>query len=837
MILKIIENHLSNLAEAKSKGITPYLLESIEPNKRLAISQVTREVELSARAWNKALESTCLIEFVNRTTLPKNVVDLLLICRYSASDIHQVIGLPYIESVYAKLQQTDLNKTTYHYSGNERLSISDWFVDVLGYMSTFGLGEGGMSDLFNTIKSMKNNGYTEEHYSILPTILERVRMIRMWNTDYLDIDDLSTRERYPFLLACLPFSDLIEEINEAIGTDTTKDILLSLHKSLTNSGDTDKLISNIRLILEGLSPNIVSEWFVQLFGEKDGLVLDSEIHNLATNHVNHFSTNVYEVIYGQNSLAFDVLRDAKEYDPHQVVLMKRCIGLGKKGFLRLIIGERAREIFLHMGKHKLLFQETFSKIVNLNTLNEKNLLMLNEMDHHAVKLEQLNPDISLTFEEFHFLFGKNKLDIDFYYFLSEEFSVGERLRIARELPELSKVRHIFQSDDELYAGMIELLRVKPMKQWVKEKGLKLNNAEDHHYLTILLVPERFEKFKQSVKTGVDVDFIMRETELLSLADTLHEAKLMFVEKDETCQFLLEKLNVSREFIEKYKVNIINFYEKGLCKIFKTLHESSKIEENQKHNLNLITKAELTGKLKDLKFVKDDFKIEIGLPVSSQVITEWINNRSRELKEWNITETYDYETTLRLGQYPVWTCQNWDNGSYSQCLLSNFDTNKKLIVVKGRKGHVVARAIIRLTKGSDKFIPKDEPVKKKRLGFVDVEEETKEVVVKEKSKPKEELVLFLERCYTSMDGKIAKEVRREIVKLAIEKSKLLGAKLVLAQKYAEDDLEELKGFESEEYYIFISYSKNGFQYLDSLSGQAGEDNEGNYKRGNLLLQAD
>jgi hypothetical protein len=839
MILSLIENHLSSLAEAKSKGISPYKYEDIELSNRPAISAITREMDLSAQAWNKALSSPVLVDFVNRTTLPKAVVESLLNTRYSPADIQKVIDLPYIESVHAKIMSSELNKSSYYYySSRERLNASDWLVDVLGYISAFGLGEGGLTALLQTVYSMKVNGYTEDHYPLMP-LEDRVQMIRMWHTDFVNIDDVPAHERYPYMKSCLPFMGLFEEINEALGTEVTRKIFPSLHRLLSRSDNADKLISEIRLVLDNMSPDIVSEWFVQLFGEKDGLVLDSEIHKLAANYTERYSTNVYEVIYGQNSLAYDVLREAGEYDPHQIVLLKKCIEAGKKGFLRLILHEDARETFLQLGRYNLLFQDAFSQIVNLNTLNKKNLETLSEMHNKSENLMLLNPQIALTFDEFHFLYGKKKLDIDFYYSLMDDFSVGERLRIARELPELSKVSEYFNSEDELLASVRALVRVKPMKQWVKEKGLKLTDAGDHHYLLMLLVPERFEKFKASIKTGGDVDFIMKETELLTIADTLDEAKLMFVEKNEACQFLFEKLNVSREFIQKYKVNIVSFYERGLCEIFMQLHKNkrSKLDDQQLQNLYLITKAELSGKLGEIKFLKDDFELEIGMPISNQVIAEWMHNRTAALRELSIMETYDYETTLRLGQYPEETCQHWNDGSYSRCLLSNFDTNKKLIVVKGRKGHTVARAIIRLTKGSDKYIPKDAPVKKNRLGFIDVEAEPEQEIVKEATKPKEELVLFLERCYTSMDGEIGREVRREIVKLAMEKSKALGAKLVLADEYAEDKLEELKDFAINSYYIFISYSKNGYQYLDSLDGQATESNEGSYNSATVMIQAD
>lgn len=832
-IVELIGNHIASLAEAKSKGIAPSKYEQIELGNRAAIADVSREIHLSVKAWNKALSSRVLIDFVNRTTLPKEVVESLLNTRYSPEDIAKVMDLPCIERVHEMVMSSKLNDSIYYYN-KDRMTASDWLIDILGFKATYGLEEEEFEDFIkNTVWTMHTNSYTVDHYANLP-FEDRILLIRMWQTDYLNINQMASRECYPFLKSCMRFMELFDEIHGVLGTEMTSKIIPSLHRLLVNSKQADMLVSDLRFVIQNTSADVVSEWFDQLFGVKDGLVLESEIQKLAAHFRNRFSSNVYEVIYGLNSLAYDVLREASDYDPHHLVLIKKCIQEGKKGFLRLILQEDAREVFLQMGQYNLLFDDGFSQIVNLNTLNRKNLETLSELRNYHGDLSLLDPNIKLTFDEFHFLYGKKKLDINFYYSLMEEFSVGERLRIARELPELSKISKFFSSEEECIAKVKSLVRIKPMKQWVKEKGLKLSDADDHHYLLLLLLPERFEKYKRCIKTGGDVDFILRETELLSVADTLDEAKLMFVEKNEECKFLYEKLNVSREFIQKYKANIVSFYEKGLCQIFMHLHKSSNFSDQQLKNLNLITKAELSGKLGEIKYVRDDFELEIGMPVSDHVIAEWMQNRAVSFREWNVSETYDYETTIRLGQYPVETCQHWKNGSYSRCLLSNFDTNKKLIVVKGRNGHLVARAIIRLTKGSDQFIPKGSPQKKKRLEFIDVEAVKEQEVVTHTTPPKEELVLFLERCYTSMDGEIGREVRREIVKLAMEKSKALGAKMVLAYEYMKDDFEELKGFEVKPYFIFISYSKNGYQYLDSLSGQASENNEGSYKSATVMV---
>ncbi|QNR65336.1 hypothetical protein IAQ67_15680 [Paenibacillus peoriae] len=823
MITTMINNHLSAIQEASSKGIPPQKLENITPDKRPCITLVSRGVNISAVSWNNALSSSNLINFINTTSLADEIVDNLLRSRYPLSEIEKIIKLPYIKSVYKKLKN--------EYRGNawHELTFADWLLDALSYISVYGFDRVGMKDLLSTISSLNSCTHIKDHYPDL-CVEDRVKVIRLWSMSYMNINKIPAYKKYNIVKESLPFVDIYEEANEVLGPSDFTQIFPAFHQSLVISPNKEELLKSIRVLLNEQDSNILAHYFKELYGVNESIVLDSEIHKLSKRITEHSLKDVYSIIYGEKSLAYEVLYSARELEPYQVNLLKRCVESGKKGFLRLILNDRAKEIYQNLSMNNILFKEEFQKIVNLNTLNDKNLSTLSGMKHKEGIFDLLNSDIPLTFDEFCFLYGKKKIDIDFYYTLAKSFKVEARLKICRELPELSTVKDLYQTTEDLFAALVELVSIKPIKQWISEEPIKLEDAKDFHYLKMLLVPHRFKKFKSSVKRGSDVDFILKEKELLSIADNLDEAKLLFVEQNEACRFVLNTIEATREFIQKYKGNIVNFYEKGLCDIFQHLHKNSSFEKNMLLNLNLITKAELSGKLSDIKFAKKDFELEIGLPVPLRVISEWVKNRTTSTKELNIYETFDYESTLRLGEYPVPTCLHWNNGSYSRCLLSIFDTNKKILLAKNRRGNIVARAIIRLTKGSDNFVINK---KEKKLRFKDVEAEPEQDIL-QKVKPKEELVLFLERCYTSMDRKSALEMRKKLVKLAIEKSKALGAKLIMAEEYAKEGILELQQYTKDNYFVFVSYSKNGYQYLDSLSGQASESNEGKYMKAKVVF---
>ena len=172
------------------------------------------------------------------------------------------------------------------------------------------------------------------------------------------------------------------------------------------------------------------------------------------------------------------------------------------------------------------------------------------------------------------------------------------------------------------------------------------------------------------------------------------------------------------------------------------------------------------------------------------------------------EVDDFYHTLRLGELPHSTCLSYRTGSQRECLLAAFDSNKKIILVKKDEA-VVARACLRMTKGAFQKPPAVD------FSFADLSQENTDAG---KSAAGEKPVLFLESIYTFGLNDIEKE---EVMKLAVslttQKAAELGIVAVLARRY-------LGCYERDEYvlapfYVYISKSKNGWQYLDSLGGAA------------------
>ena len=174
--------------------------------------------------------------------------------------------------------------------------------------------------------------------------------------------------------------------------------------------------------------------------------------------------------------------------------------------------------------------------------------------------------------------------------------------------------------------------------------------------------------------------------------------------------------------------------------------------------------------------------------------------------------------IRSHKWQYETCLSYRSGCYRHCLLACFDSNKKVLYAV-RDGQTIGRACIRLTKSCV-----CETGQKMGGGFhfVDLEDGRKD----------ERAVLFLERIY---HGGATPEERRQIgtmfIELAQRKACEIGTMLALSMNYNETAPEN---FVQTRLNLYISASKAGAQYLDSLGGNATVSSEGSYKSNNFLV---
>ena len=495
-------------------------------------------------------------------------------------------------------------------------------------------------------------------------------------------------------------------------------------------------------------------------------------------------------------------------------LLLYAITQKKKAFLNLINEEP--ELFYDLPNASMLLKkEMYQEYINLNTLNRKNLkdsadlILSNDRFELLAKREH-------TFEELKLLCTAKEAVIRLYEQLT--CKCDERLLVLRELIKRECVPYSF------WKGQIEPLAAalsqKPLSRWIREDFWNIPDLSYGTALWLLVYREQLKGMEKEITMEQQALYLLKDLALVKECDSLSELKEKLILGDVSWGLLKEKLSFSEEFVQNNAARIGNFLFVGGAEIMETFLERqpSKIEEIRR----LVT-AELLGKFDELKYPSGDLMREIDFEVSEEAEKEWKKDRTFTRGNLVLKEETGLLPVMQIGEIPSYSCLSYRSGLNSDCLLSCFDSNKKFFFIR-KNGQVVFRAMIRLTKGSyvgDRM--------RKKIQFADLSG-----AGKPKEEEGEELVLFLERYY---EKNLAYEEQDQAVYLAFvaakEKAKKLGARLVLSCYY-QDDV-KTKEYIKSNYYLYISKSKNGSQYLDSLYGEASVSDSGDYSSNIFLLE--
>ena len=486
----------------------------------------------------------------------------------------------------------------------------------------------------------------------------------------------------------------------------------------------------------------------------------------------------------------------------------------KKAFLNLINEEA--ELFSDLPNASMLLKkEMYQEYINLNTLNRKNLKDSADLILSQDRFELLAKR-EHTFEELKLLCTAKEALIRLYEQLT--CKCDERLLVLRELIKRECVPYSF------WKGQIEPLAAalsqKPLSRWIREDFWNIPDLSYGTALWLLVYREQLKGMEKEITMEQQALYLLKDLALVKECDSLSELKEKLILGDVSWRQLKEKLSFSEEFVQNNVARIGNFLFVGGAEIMETFLERqpSKIEEIRR----LVT-AELLGKFDELKYPSGDLMREIDFEVSEEAEKEWKIDRTFTSKNLLLKEETGLLPVMQIGEVPSYSCLSYRSGLNSDCLLSCFDSNKKFFFIR-RNGQVVFRAMIRLTKGSyvgDRM--------RKKIQFADLSG-----AGKPKEEEGEELVLFLERYY---EKNLTNEEMDQAVYLAFvaakEKAKKLGARLVLSCYY-QDDV-KTKEYIKSNYYLYISKSKNGSQYLDSLYGEASVSDSGDYSSNIFLLE--
>ena len=475
----------------------------------------------------------------------------------------------------------------------------------------------------------------------------------------------------------------------------------------------------------------------------------------------------------------------------------------KKSFLRLM--EDDLDLFLQIPYESILFVKDFRKLLNLNTLQKKDILTLLRKDNEGSWLYTYNTmefhglSRTYTFQELLAVCGQPEWIRKTYAKL--DMRVDEKLRRIRQIFRFGSLK------GRNPAAIATALSKESFEDYCnRRKIVDVSKSEMFLLMELEQADDRVSTVADSAKTGQDVRTILRNQKPELFEMGLDTFKKAFTDLDTDSSWLKEQIEIHKEHQDAFT----SFCLDGCASIVYDYYESNRGQ--QAENVILIAKATIYGLLDEVKY--KDLHKEIGYSITPEQEIAWRENITLMDGKVKTGEYTDFVSCMNIGVLPERTCMNYKDGAYNECLLSTFDANKKVIYVM-EEDEIIGRAILRLTKLSDEG--------DKDLHFEDVAEDTPE--------NKENLVVFLERCYKNgFSGKKASMIYRKLYDLAKRKAELLGAELILADDYK--NVAELNGLAKKRSYIYVSESKNGKQYLDSLGGNC--ESGGYYVRGNFFF---
>lgn len=579
-------------------------------------------------------------------------------------------------------------------------------------------------------------------------------------------------------------SEYIYSISKMIDNETMYRLLLRWVENRCNMYDLKFIKDNIGNVEKGMLENIVcnrSGYINFIFGNK--------ISNSMMEYIN--------------------------YNKEPLIIY--AISHNKKGFLKLI--EQNKDIFLKVPTTSILYNEDFySKYVNINALNSKDLETLQFMKDSRNHINTLKDGI-YTFNEIKTLYDSSSENYYKIYNYLLDLKIDERLLRIKQIKN-QKLIDSELSDDEIYS-LAKKLKIKTLYNWIEQDFKNIQGIMPNDAVNILINYDDIYRFIPEIKQRNELLYVLRNKDVLKEYSNLQEIQDNIENIDYCWNKLVDILELTQEFINKNKKSIKEFLLNNGAEIAVTYFRQCESESKRK-SYKLIVKSELMGEFKKLKYHTNDLNKEISYELKEYQIDEWTkNNSSIKEGEIEVGEYDDFYHTMILGVKPMRTCLSYKDGIYNRCLLACFDSNKKILYAK-IGGEIVARAMVRLTKGTYNSNKESQS-----LEFIDLEKATNT-----EEKVNEKLTIFLERAYISGISDILKQkIEKMFIKVLENKANKMNAVLVLSNYYYSQVNEN---YITTRYYMYISKSKAGSQYLDSLNGQASISDEGQYKANNFLI---
>lgn len=488
---------------------------------------------------------------------------------------------------------------------------------------------------------------------------------------------------------------------------------------------------------------------------------------------------------------------------HQFPILTYAVQHGKKHFLDLV--SENSELFLSLGRYALLFEDKFCEHCNLNSLTAKNLQACDTVERGSSYFDLLEDGRQYTFEEMWLLWRKDEIYVRLYAMLTP-LSVDRRLLTLRQLLKYGLVsRHM---EDQALEQLARCLLEKPFSEWYRGAFGHIRGLTRRTAMRLLQRYEQLQAFIPELQSEADAIFVLNNGAVIAGQKNWTQVRAAVLTMDQDWLDLKQRFSFADEFVEQHRESVTNFLLRGGSAMVRSLYGYLQGNDKAIEALRRIVQAELMGQFYALKYFADDLQREIRYPISEVQEAAWKRNLTLERGPFSAEEADDFYFTMRLGELPHSTCLSCWTGSQRDCLLAAFDSNKKMILI--RKGEdIVARACIRLTKGAFQK-PADFD-----FSFADLAQEQP---ADKMGAGDEMLILFLEYIYTSgLNDEEAETTMKMTVSLVTQKAAAIGAVAVLARCY--QGCYDRDQYVGSQFYVYISKSKNGQQYLDSMGGAA------------------
>lgn len=646
-------------------------------------------------------------------------------------------------------------------------------------------------------------------------------------------DTLKLAQAYPYIFysetvassllhSLTDYDKCLHTLSHDLGLSRICDLLAVNLKNAQLSDDAFRQLSTKRSSIE---PNL--DWASGFFTEEEfprflellvnSMSIDYDLENLKSKVESGKVQEAHQMI--QNRVSYIAFYHGKQFVEewgglkHEDLMLYAIVN-NKKAFLSLV--SEKPDLYRQIPDNSILFEPSFYKEnININTLNAKNLKQCINIPCRKTECLKLLSGTKRTFNEVATLYPEPVVYTQVYTRLCVD-SIDTRLKIIKEL---INVNCLSMSTNA--TALAARLSEKPMSVWMQKDFAHIADMSAEACIKLLQYYSEIQHLIPSITNVAEVYYMCNNIEVVSECATLDEVHKYMITHDKDWLAVQDALCIDSKVIAENQEHVLKFICNNGAHIVNVYRKHTSGKEEI---LSRLVSAELLGRFNELKYFDGDLEEEISYSISSSAKKVWMHNSRQETDSLTVYEEDAFIPVMQIGVIPTRSCLSYSDGSYSQCLLACHDANKKIIFLK-YNGKVVLRAILRLTKGIEATGNNDTA---NTLEFADL---TKTASKKTK---KEKLVLFLEKYYTAgLPQQMQETALQLLLTLVKDKARALHATLVCADAYSKYD----KSLVKHKWNIYISKSKAGTQYLDSLGGSVQLHNEGKYYKGNFLTKID